>query len=951
MPQPRVTERSFYRPLMDIISSKGGQSVSEIQYNSEPDIKFELGDSSWLLSVKIGETPKITKDAFLQYWRHKRESNIRYGIILLLPESMRFVPATENAIRNAVYSNIVTVFIDADFAKEELRDRPFPGIIDFISKEILIRLSRRQSTYYSLKSVISVLQHHVEDMMNEIEVKQKTILNIITDKKLLMNLGHLNNTNAEAVAKFLASYIFLSQILFLRLLKTARPDFFTIDEPVTHFSLRKAFHKILDINYKPIYEFDVLDSINEKYLRDTFDLIWSLAIEQARHELPGRIFHELMPGEIRKMLAAFYTRPQAADLLAQLCINRSEEKIFDLASGSGTILTAAYKRKLQLFKTEHKPGNPHKRFCEYEIFGADIMPFAVHLTSANIAAMDPGETISRTQIIHEDSLKLKPKEYRAGMQTDVFPKTERHAHTSKGDPYIVNLAPVDVILINPPFTKVERGVQELFKMKRFSPHCGGEVGLWGHFIFLSDTFLKQDGIVGAVIPINVLRGRESEKVRKFLFQEWTPLYILKPIRNYGFSEWAEYRDILFIGYRKKPPQNHKVKFCLVKKDLTKLSSDEVNTIAENVKTQDSLQNNGLVQIKSHKLSDINDRFANMMWFCGVTDFRHKEIIVMFLGKFSKKLNRFPVSYFREGYRPVPKGVSKFLFLTRNFHEARIKQAFLRFNKEDSSIITAYSPLNASYKVEFKNLTSTLRTPVGIKKMNITYLWDYIAHYPYKELKRVCSAAGKKIPKQEFWLKVERELQRVKTNIVVNHRINPFSPSTFHNAFFSQIPISPSNQFNVIVERDSLVAQAVCVLLNSIIFYTQFFLLKEESTGRYINVRFYDLDEMILFPPKSLVKRLVNVYNRFNEIQFPSLREQFDENFDQRYKEFWEKEGGVLQTKIWNVIDQPVKPSSSRLNLDIDICNALGVKITKEELIQIYTVLVNEMIMIRRLKRD
>ena len=56
------------------------------------------------------------------------------------------------------------------------------------------------------------------------------------------------------------------------------------------------------------------------------------------------------------------------------------------------------------------------------------------------------------------------------------------------------------------------------------------------------------------------------------------------------------------------------------------------------------------------------------------------------------------------------------------------------------------------------------------------------------------------------------------------------------AFFASMPLSPSNQFNVLVEPDERKAKAVCAVLNSALFFASFFLLKEESTGRYINIR-------------------------------------------------------------------------------------------------------------------
>jgi len=956
MPKPRVTEPTFYPALIDVICEAGGTGIQEVSYDSIPDIVFELGDRRWLLSVKIGQDARTIKSAFVQYLRHKDDSGIQFGMLVLLPEFVRTIDVTEEAVKATVQNTRVTALVDAGAVKDEVRDRPFPGVITFLTTEVLARLQRRERTYYSLPLVISLLQQQVSEMMEDIALDETDVLRIVTDPELLMGLGHLERGQAEAVARFLASYILMSQILFLRLLFAERPTLFTDPVvPASHHSLRRAFARILDINYRPIYEVNVLDAIPDTFLRDTFDLIWGLEIERVRYELPGRIFHELMPSEIRKMLAAFYTRPQAADILADLAIDQSGQIVFDPACGSGTILVSSYRRKEGLFHQEGLAGSPHRRFCEEEIFGADIMPFALHLTSANLAALDVTTTIQRTQMIQGDSLELGPgMVYQEGIQLDMFPVAPT-ARTTSGELYEVSLPEVDIILMNPPFTKVERRIQDFVDMQRFRDRCGGEVGLWGHFVVLADNLLKDDGMFGAVIPINVLRGRESERVRRILFDEWTPLYILKATRNYGFSEWAEYRDILFVARKQRPRSDHQVRFCLVKKDLTRLTEDEPHLVACAVREHGRLRSDDL-DIDSHALSEIQTRFTNLMWFCGVTDLRHRDTLVSFANKFSGSLQAFPDGYFREGYRPVPKGVSKFLFLTRHSNDSRVQQAFLRFSNEDPSFIRAESPLGAHYEIERTALTPTLRTPIGLSTMDITARWDYIAHEPYAELNRVCRAVGfqprRDFNWDDFWTNLQSDLERTTTHLVGANRINPFSPSTNLAAFLSEDPISPSNQMNVILEPDLQRARAVCVLLNSALFLAQFFLLKEESTGRYIHIRFYDLYEMNLFPTTDVIDPLASVFEERRGVQFPALRNQLDDRFDERYQEFWARERGRdVQERLWRALDQPVQPSRERLNFDLAVCQALGVPMSADELVQLYEVLVKEMIIIRGLSRD
>ena len=955
MEKGKVTERTFYRPLQEIIGKAGGDAVDEIIYKSVPDIIFRLGGHLWILSVKIGQDPKTLKEAFIQYSRHKDETNIRFGIILFLPESVRRVKPEEETVRAAMNTCIPTALIDAGLVKEEIADRPFPQIVDFLQKEILDRLATGRHSYYPLRLVISMLQQQVSEMMADIALKETPLLHIITDRKLLMDLGHLKHDQVEGVARFLASYILMSQILFLRLLATSQPELFPrLLSPISQHKLHAAFEKVLEINYRDIYGIDVLDAIPSEFLKDTFDLIWGLEIERVHHDLPGRIFHELMPSEIRKMLAAFYTRPLAADILAGLSINRSDETVFDAACGSGTILVSAYRRKKELFRKEGKAGNPHKRFSEEEIFGADIMPFAVHLTCANLAAMDVATTIEQTQIMLCDSLKLASgKSYGGGMPEFPYFRTAPTAHTTQGDAYEIQLDKVDTVLMNPPFTKVERGIRNFVDMRYFRNRIGGEVGLWGHFVALADVFLQDEGTFGAVIPINILRGRESKSVRQILFKEWTPLYILKPTLNYGFSEWAEYRDILFIARKQKPSPEHKVKFCLVKYDLTRLTDSDVSTIVKKVKSCNNLRS-GNLDIDAHPLSKIWERFSNMMWFCGVTDLHHRDVLIKFFDKFSKKFEQVPRDNVLTGYRP-DQGTSKFLFLTRHSDDSRVEQAFLQFTTEGAFSISAESSLRTPYTIEKEALAPSLRTPVGLPTMDITNNHDYIACQSYSEHKRVCRASGFHSPKgynwRKFWMKVQTELKGKETYLVVARRINPFSPATHHIAFYSDELLSPSDQLNVIkLERSR--AKATCTLLNSALFLAQFFLLMEESTGRYVDIRLYDLCEMSFWPSDEMIDTFVKVFERFRKVNFPPLCTQLDSSFYERYDEFWEESRGTNeQQRLWNVLKQPIQPIAQRLEFDFAVLQALGVSISHDELIQIYDVLVKEMILVRGLKRD
>ena len=945
----RVTERTFYDALLAAIRDRGGTGVQEISFNGEPDIKFRLIGRDWLLGVKIGQSSSTLTSAFLQFSRHKHESGIESGILLFLPDSVRKIRPTEEAIAEAVSTAGVLALVDASTLQKQYGDRTFPHLLETIQTELAPLLAKGVATTYPLPTVISMLQVQVQELMDRLAMGEREVLRIITDRALLSDLGSLTAGQENQVTRFLGAYIVLSQILFLRFLSSARTEL-DPPRPVTRRSLRESFAKVLEINYRPIYELDVLDALPEEYVRATFDLIWALQLEKIRYELPGRIFHELMPGQIRKLLAAFYTRPQAAELLARLVVRQADDSVLDPACGSGTILVSTYRVKEERYGAEGRIGSPHKLFCEEQIFGADIMPFAVHLTSANLAAMDVQQTLDRTLVFHADSLSLVPgKAYGVGFLQGTFLAAPRTGVTTKGEAYEVPLDKVDVVAMNPPFTKVERRIRDYVHMQTFADRAGGEVGLWGHFVFLADEFLKAEGMMAAVLPINVLRGRESQRVRDFLFGEWTPLYVLKPTLNYGFSEWAEYRDTIVIARKAPPPSGHRVKFCLVKAPLQNLDEDTIADIADTIRSRRSLRSENL-DIDSHPLPEVRRRSMNMMWFLGVTDLSHRDVIIDFVGKF--KLGRFPEGYFREGYRPVPKGVSAFTFLTRDSNPARLQEAFLSFRKEGARSVSARSALGVRFKVERDALVPSLRTPTGVERMDVTDSHDFLAVRPYAELPDVRRAVGfKGRLGRTFWRDVEASAGSIQTHLMTVRRINPYSPNHHLAAFFSETLISPANTLNVVMEADADRAKAVCTVLNSSLFWAHFFLLKEESTGRYIDVRFYDLYEMPLFPEPEHVKPLNEAFAKYGSIDFPALRYQFDQDFDERYDEFWEHRDQPAIRRLWSVLERPLRPAPVRMKFDLDVADALGVSVDEEELLRLYEVFVKEMIITRHLTRD
>jgi len=957
----RITERTLYPDIKRIFEEHGAKVVQEPIRETLPDFIVEWLGENWLVSIKIGDAtnPGFLKKALVQYIREREDFKTNYGMIIFYPSEIKNVKPTPEAVEDVVRRREAYFIVIRP--QMELRRT----LSDALS-EIERTLRERILTSLNLGTVVAVLRAHIEDLMREMSLSEGFMLRIIRNPELFFGINPVEEGRRRRalgrVSSFLSAYIFLSQMLFLRLYCEKGPTILEgIDVRRIGISdVKTLFTKLREINYAPIFDINVLDFVPENLVQDTFRLLFGLQLENIRYELPGRLFHELIPGNVRKLLAAFYTRPIAAYLLAQLTIENPDATVLDPACGSGTILTMAYRRKLELWRERGLHENPHRKFCEEQIYGCDIMPFAVHLTNANLVAMDPLTTVDLTLIALGDSLKLAPStsvqpghvtlaRYIPG-EREGDEEIRANAFKRTGDVVSITLKPVDVVLMNPPFTKAERGIKEYVETEKFKSIVGEEVGLWGHFLALADVFLKDNGLFGAVLPINLLRGRESEKVREIVFRKWLPLYIIKASRNYGFSEYAEYRDILVIARKTRDrPEGHRVKFCIVKKDLNMLTEEEARRIAERIKTAGKLRNE-LLDIDSYPLEEVLMHFRNMMPFISGPSLEGSEALRRIIEEAERIFRPFPAGYFKEGYGPRPRGVSGFMFVTRP-GEGRTEEAFLILDEElDDKIVARTQAGVQKFEFSRRHFLPSLRTPVGLGKMDVTGIHDYVAKEPYEGLERIMELSGfrERLPENYWESYIRNEFDRSASYITISRRINPYSPAQKLIAFRSKEELIVSDLFHAIREREEERSKAVVVLMNSIFFLSYFFSLKEETTGRYIDIRQHDLNEMKLFPSDDQVKALAEVYERYKDEEFPSLRNQLDTNYDSRYSWFWGRERRGQET----LFSPPeIEPSSLRIEFDMDVINAVGANLSEEDVKRGYEAIVMDMIVTRGLRRD
>lgn len=365
---------------------------------------------------------------------------------------------------------------------------------------------------------------------------------------------------------------------------------------VSQLEFVEEWHRIMDeVDYWPIFSLalDILSALPSPSASPVLLRMMGLAEDLeglgtvTTGDLAGQAIGRLITD--RKFLATFYTLPSSAALLAELAVARlsfepdedqlaHELKIADLACGTGTLLSAAYRRVAARVRRHGVNDRAlHRHMVEDVLIGADIMPAATHLTVAQLSAAHPDITFTQTAIHtmpygqHTVPGDDKPRTSIGSLdllgtdvQLSVFGTGEQalsggglvsgHGPDSHGR---LNLpaGSLDLCIMNPPFTRPttketaeQQGVpvpafagfettkaeqramsRELKRLGKQLPHKQvghGNAGLATNFIDLAHLKTKPGGVLALVIPAAFASGASWEGVRQMLAREYRDVVVI-----------------------------------------------------------------------------------------------------------------------------------------------------------------------------------------------------------------------------------------------------------------------------------------------------------------------------------------------------------------------------------------------------------------------------------------
>ena len=915
MTLPKIEERTLYPPLISYLQDLGFKAVGETQVaGKHPDILFKYNSASFVIEVKIGKV-EITLDAMAQVYDYAKRLKTQNMIVLVYPEKLKgqtildHIDPQRIALEEEVQALILT-----DYWTESLSETP-AQVFKVLKERIIAKKPK-----IDFNTVVKLIEDYVKDLNSVIyQIKSDQLISEVVDKlDLFFAISEIEDKEkTERQIINLASYLLFNQLLFYHIFKRkTKHDFLPELKEIEKIQdLQNYFDKITSINYKSIYKVNILGYIPNKQevietLNDLINAIKSLRAEHITHDLAGRFFHDLIPQEVRKVLAAFYTHPIAAEILAGLSIDSWDEKVIDPACGSGTLLVSSYKRKQNLYKKLYGYRNfdkMHKKFLEEDLTGIDIMPFAAHITTINLATQNIKEETNTVRVVTKDSLELARKlrneefkdkgiklsPYTVSMQKTLFGASKQKeaggtvSPEGKGEEFY--LKPADVVIMNPPFSNrknIPEDMREKLKENKILGNiCGHSINLWGYFLALSDYLVKPGGKIAAVLPINIFRGKATEKIRKHLIKNYKIEYVIRTGKNIAFSEKANFKDILLVARKKKPSDGDKTRFVILNENIHELTLQDAANIVKYIEKGETSTSEKNLIIVDYDYRYLKDNIDNLMPLFGFSTAKSAHVIIEFkslikekIGHLLRKLKR---SEIISGFQTSPKNISRISFINNPFNKNRLKRAFLILKDDEKDPVEFYvknSP-SETFKIKKEYLKPALRTLTDINRFDITDTGDYIITKEFKGWKKVLELSKFK-EKDKFPYNIVRENMKGKwTHMAIARRFRPNSKNTSLFVFYSDKKFIAPDAFKCIfLEEDDAKINTLC--LNSVIGIVNLIMLRKQTTGGYSEIMESDLVLFDIIDIELLTEdqktELLELYDKLKECEFPSLSEQFKE---------------------------------------------------------------------------
>ena len=710
----------------------------------------------------------------------------------------------------------------------------------------------------------------------------------------------------RTAARKAAAYLLLNQIVFYSVI-SKEGHVPLIDESSIKVpgQLHEQYFKLVTdkIDYHAIFDFDVASIFPKKsnqFIVDIIRNIKEIAPEEFTRNLLGSIFHSLIPKEVRKPLAAYYTNPTAASLLANLSIETPKSCVADLACGSGTLLVAAYNRKSELSGGEVSESK-HKRFIEKELTGIDVMPFAAHLAVVQLGLKNPGYMTDNVRIGVSDSTTLSPDSIIDPLHK-TMPKGQRKIYeyeeknlkklhqkegaiSGRGAGTAFKMGYFDVVLMNPPFSRKQNITRDLrmelqTRFKDYPDYISDEQNYNLYFVYLADKFLNSGGRIAMVLPATMLKQESSVGFRKLMRDRYEVEFIILTEFRSAFSEDTSFRDMLFIASKRaNDTREKKVVTAILKVLPSQVNYDEIKQqLVDFSSSKSAVIETSLMRAKRIGQKELLDSEDWNQFLPGET--LADESLPPGMVKLGSVVDRV-VQGFR--YEMNSEFVSTKDTMISIPRDGRVR-IDLQIDEILDSKYSVKNPIgDKNFIIPFSSTSPAIRTASWQKTIEIKRPMDFIIMERFSEDESLWSQ--KDIDKMLVKRREHIESRRANLTLAGYGNIDLSSPGTFFLAFYSKELIAPTWSFWSLpcsIRDHSIV---LSLWLNSSFALAELLQRRTEVRGTNIKWRKGEIEKLAVPDISNMSKQQVDdaksLFVKVNKMDSPSLIEQLENSFEGR----------------------------------------------------------------------
>lgn len=751
------------------------------------------------------------------------------------------------------------------------------------------------------------------------------------------------------------AFLFVNQVLFYALLsqsaqKAGTPEKYppieSLDKSDPRILQDKYFSRVRAKDYEPIYGPNVAKHFKAARvgvpLGELIDAITVLASKLQVPDLVGQVFQNLIPFAIRKPLGAHYTNPNAAALLAKVAVSTANQTVLDPACGSGTLLVASYREKARLAQGADLAAL-HKRFVEQDITGVDAMAFSSHLAAVNLALQQPLADTDYVRIGTEDSTRLHPQdtihptselwpeELTQTRIDDDFQPSKKSQSSRRRIPALtkqearpIQLGPVDIVIMNPPFTSqnnLATGYKDALKRRFSIPAAHREVVFWKtsqqvYFMLLADRFLNPKGIVAAVLPFTTFTGRAFHSLVRLLVENYTVRLVVVGLGQASFSEDTSLMECLLVASKEKPSTDASFSLIGTKLPSSSWTSENIDSLVTAAKASPvSLENEIFIAKSLPQMDLLPDREALSLLYLRLNhqfDTAWKEL--------QKTLSQSRVSLrkvrdwfesgleitevYHGGDRPLKLG-PKAILMCGDVRRASKKIDRLILSAQEVSTLTFADRFNsAKFRFPESDLATAIRHFAYYDSMDITKGTDFCVKQIGKAAERTMAAFYTKRDRNKFLVHLRSKqwkeiLKKGSSRTNICARANLAAPGTKQIVLHSDEPcFLVGYGYNVRGFKNVQEEKLFTLWMNSTPGLIQLTAKSTITEGSWIKLEKFTTEQVVM-PDAS------------------KLTEQNWATVD----ELWES---VSKTAMPSLLEQLEQSNSTRLELDTAILELLGV---------------------------